>query len=625
VVAGIMADYEEQSLITNIKSGRHCSVCLVPPDKREHLQMAWPKRTHESTQQQILLQRDQNTERTHDDWVHDVVNFAWGLPHLNIHEAMMLDILHQLLKGMVMHLLQWIKSLLDTTNTITKERRRQGKSGISQSAINIQLDDRFNQVPYFPGLKRFHHFSHVKQWTGDEQKAILRQLIPVITPLLSKKFPDAMQCTRAIVDFITMASYRTHDESTLQYLDQALYRIDKTKEAFRSVRAGENGGDGHFNFPKFHAMSHYVEYIRRFGSADGTDTSHSEAGHKYHLKAFYSRTNKGEEYMNQIFAHTIRRQNELSMSNMIFSKHTASTSQGNDRIETYGTKASQVIDLSKYGCQSSSDGYILAASQGVNPRYWRTVQDLSTWAEVEGFTEALAVFVRQTRNRRFNVRITNDMLDRREQDSSWVLPLLVALHPSLHCWRPDGKDSSNTEALTKEIIRCRPKWHHGTEWRRDWVWVQEHENSNITNGSIHPLGGRLIGQLQLIISVQDPDMLDDQGIPLKYTAALVRLVRFRNNGKPHKVHGMIELEEWPGSQALHAKKLAHCCFYDMSTIIRSAHIVPAWSATTYFINNYIDWDQYNTCYDPDFLENGIRDADAIYKKYTSTGRKCKFY
>ena len=89
-------------------------------------------------------------------------------------------------------------------------------------------------MPPFTGLKRFSHFSEVKQWTGVEQKAIIRQLIPVIAPLLTTKEPGAMHCARAIVDFILLTQYKTHDDETLRYLEQALYRIDKTKEIGRA-------------------------------------------------------------------------------------------------------------------------------------------------------------------------------------------------------------------------------------------------------------------------------------------------------------------------------------------------------------------------------------------------------
>ena len=41
---------------------------------------------------------------------------------------------------------------------------------------------------------------------------------------------------------------------------------------------------GHFNFPKFHSIVHYPEFIRLFGTTDGVDTSQSEAGHKFWVK-----------------------------------------------------------------------------------------------------------------------------------------------------------------------------------------------------------------------------------------------------------------------------------------------------------------------------------------------------
>lgn len=43
-----------------------------------------------------------------DDWVHEVVNFAWKPDLINIHETMVKDVLHQLLKGMIMHGINWV-------------------------------------------------------------------------------------------------------------------------------------------------------------------------------------------------------------------------------------------------------------------------------------------------------------------------------------------------------------------------------------------------------------------------------------------------------------------------------------------------------------------------------------
>jgi hypothetical protein len=56
IIAGFMADYEEQVLITGIKKAQHCSICTVLSHERENLTKQWDDRTHELTQQQIFYQ-----------------------------------------------------------------------------------------------------------------------------------------------------------------------------------------------------------------------------------------------------------------------------------------------------------------------------------------------------------------------------------------------------------------------------------------------------------------------------------------------------------------------------------------------------------------------------------------
>ena len=79
---------------------------------------------------------------------------------------------------------------------------------------------------------------------------------------------------------------------------------------------------------------------------------------------------------------------------------------------------------------------------------------------------------------------------------------------------------------------------------------------------------------------------------------------------------MIEVEDWPQVHTGNPRDLRNRCFFDMSTILRSAHIIPTGNPGKYFINSYVDWDQYNTIYDPDFLTNGTREADRIAKQYS---------
>ena len=606
IIAGFMTDYEEQVLITGIKKAQHCSVCTVPPHERENLTKQWDDRTHELTQQQIYRQRQTGLAKTDDTWVHDVENFAWKHPYVNIHKAMMIDVLHQLLKGITMYLITWVKSLTSDILPAVRKRKRQDRT-INESSGSIQLDERFRCVPPFTGLKRFSRFSEVKQWTGVEQRAIIRQLIPVLAPLLSVKVPGAMHCARAIVDFILLAQYKTHDDETLRYLEQALYRIDRTKAVFKRFRPIDKATDeGHFNFPKFHAMTHYASCIREYGAADNFDTEHSEAAHKYHVKAFYGRTNKRQGYEDQICLHNTRRINMLAMTNVLFHKKSRYTTQSGNDIEAQVSVPTRPQNLSQLSWEINHTNSKNICLRGFNVDFWRTAAEVAVRLEIKDFIDALAVFVRESRKRLDGVPITNASVVRRESDSSWVEGMLVALHPSIRCWRRKGSDSNDLELLTKEYVRCKQSWQKGKEWHRDYVWVQDIEADD---GS--PLSGRKVGQVQAIVTVVDDSRRDSKGAPVQYTGVFVDLLRLRNNGQVHSVHGMVEVEDWPQVRTQNPRNIGHRCFFDMSTILRSAHIIPTNNTGIYYVNNYVDWDQYNTIFDPEFLTNGIRDADRI--------------
>ncbi len=92
-------------MITGIKSGMQCSMYQVFPEEHENLCKTWALRTYESTWAQIALQETEEWIENHGhrdlDCVHSMENFVWNHSIVNIHKYMMLDILHQLLKGVV--------------------------------------------------------------------------------------------------------------------------------------------------------------------------------------------------------------------------------------------------------------------------------------------------------------------------------------------------------------------------------------------------------------------------------------------------------------------------------------------------------------------------------------------
>lgn len=175
ILCGIIVDYQEQTLITGVKNNQRCTICKVPPKGRgELLKGSWAFRTHQDTQEQIQRQRSMRVDPSSDDWVHDAPCFAWNHAHFNIHEGMLADILHQLLKGLVMYTVKWIQQFI---SQVVPKIRTRGDRGVAKAVRNgkTQLDQRFKDVPVYTSLRRFARtdFSKVTEWTGDEQKAIV--------------------------------------------------------------------------------------------------------------------------------------------------------------------------------------------------------------------------------------------------------------------------------------------------------------------------------------------------------------------------------------------------------------------------------------------------------------------
>ncbi|KAH6087571.1 hypothetical protein HBI65_185540 [Parastagonospora nodorum] len=189
-ICAILANYEEQVLLTSIKKNRHCTRCT---------------RTEQFTQ----LQQERCLNKGHNDFHY---NF-------NIHVSLATDTLHLLLKG------------LDNSTT-----------PVTQESSSTQLNERFRQVMHSTSLKRF---NNKRAFT----EAIIQQLIAVVSPLFVLKAPFALHFIRAVCDLVTLAQYKSHDEDTLAYIQGALERINVFKEEFR-VYQQTLEEEKNFNYPK---------------------------------------------------------------------------------------------------------------------------------------------------------------------------------------------------------------------------------------------------------------------------------------------------------------------------------------------------------------------------------------
>ncbi|KAH6532929.1 hypothetical protein HBI81_082320 [Parastagonospora nodorum] len=473
-------------LLTGVKKNRYCTRCTVAPDDREDLCGSYLWRTEQFTR----LQQERCLDKGHDDFVHPVDCFGWKHHNFNIHVSLATDTLHLLLKGLVMKMLDFMQDMLDDIYPGSRKTWDNSTTLVTQESGST-----------YTSLKRFNNkraFTEVSQWTGIEQKAIIQQLVAVVSPLFVLKAPFALHFIRAVCDLVTLAQYKSHDEDTLAYIQGALERMNVFKEEFRVYRR-TLGEEKNFNYPKWHALTHIIQDIRMYGALDGICTgANSEAHHITMVKQFYSMTNKKEYIL-----------------------------------------VTRPLPFCRLGW----------SIPGIQPHLTKLpLSEVAANIAISDFTHAAAVFI----------------------------------HPSIKCWRSSGKRHNDPEHCDEEVVRCAPNWQQIGLWRRDYVWVQEFEHGDNRRQS---------------------RTVTDDGKHMAYIRAFSEVLLFNNNGQIDNTTRMLSVRRRAWNAAPKRWILQAFKFYDLSTIIRSVHLVlrdlPDLTTRTtmsYYVNNYIDWDEYNRLY-----------------------------
>ncbi|KIY61626.1 hypothetical protein CYLTODRAFT_362601 [Cylindrobasidium torrendii FP15055 ss-10] len=204
ILAAYVADYPEQCLITCSKYGS-CPKCTCPPD---HLQDSdlYPNRTPEWTKSVMNEARATTTSTSAyskackaKDVNGNVSKPFWeNLPYTDIHLSTTPDVLHQLYQGVLRHLIAWCQELM----------------------TEAELDRRIHRLPPGLGLRHFKNgITALSQISGTERKNMGKILLGCIADILDDR---AVTACRAVLDFIYLAQYSTHDDDTLQYMEDAL-------------------------------------------------------------------------------------------------------------------------------------------------------------------------------------------------------------------------------------------------------------------------------------------------------------------------------------------------------------------------------------------------------------------
>ncbi|KZT61056.1 hypothetical protein CALCODRAFT_420227, partial [Calocera cornea HHB12733] len=173
-----------------------------------------------------------------------------------IHSSMYPDILHQLLQGVIKHLVSWIKQIVGQK----------------------ELDLCFQSQPPAHGVQHYESgFPDFGRLTGKEIKDLFAILPGAIcgSSVLQQKGADGirvMKATCALAEFYHLANFPVHSDQTLPLMRKALLEFHKNKAGFTSL-------ENPFCIPKVHMLSHFVWALVEGGSLRGFDTQMSERLH----------------------------------------------------------------------------------------------------------------------------------------------------------------------------------------------------------------------------------------------------------------------------------------------------------------------------------------------------------
>ncbi|KZT59364.1 hypothetical protein CALCODRAFT_466994 [Calocera cornea HHB12733] len=218
-----------------------------------------------------------------------------------IHSSMYPDVLHQLLQGVLKHLISWLKQILGQK----------------------ELDRCFQCQPHAHGIQHYKDgFPDFSRLTGKEVKDIFRVFPGAIcaSDALRSKGEDGlsvMKATVAMTDFYYFATFPVHSDHTLPLMRQALLLFHKNKNGFLNlgVRCDkgitEDGNQNPFCIPKLHFLTHYIWAIVEAGALPGFDTQMSERLHIAWAKNPFRSTSRRRETSTNEMALWVERQEAM--------------------------------------------------------------------------------------------------------------------------------------------------------------------------------------------------------------------------------------------------------------------------------------------------------------------------
>jgi len=272
IFACFVSNYPEQVLVTCTYSG-YCPKCLVPLDELGEPNTFPSRNYHKALVLYSLAEGDAHPFHAacHEAQLKPVFHPFWeNFPLADIYLSVTLDILHQLLQGVMKHLISWLTS--------------------SDTFGPTVIDARCRSIPPNHHIKLFSKgITTLSCILGKEYKAICRILIGLIVdlPLPHGQVPtQVLRAVWVLLDFLYLAQFRSHTTDSIHCLKDSLTHFHENKVVFTDLSIW-----GHFNIPKIHSLMHYGPSIALFGTTNNYNTKQTKCLHIDFTKDAYCASN----------------------------------------------------------------------------------------------------------------------------------------------------------------------------------------------------------------------------------------------------------------------------------------------------------------------------------------------
>ncbi|KAG8938412.1 hypothetical protein FRC04_008937, partial [Tulasnella sp. 424] len=202
-------------------------------------------------------------------------------------KVMSYDLLHWCHKPFADYIVPWTQNIVDEKD-----------GGESEIDLRLRL-----QIP----RSRFHHFTNgiagFSQWTQGDTRDLEKEFLGAIAGA-PKATRQLLQATRSFLDYIYLATYSYHTESTLHQLGERTKASENTRPVYISLagRISETIGEviDSFLIPKLHIPRHITSCIRWKGTLDGSSTEGSERLHIDLVKEAWRVSNHHDDHLLQM-------------------------------------------------------------------------------------------------------------------------------------------------------------------------------------------------------------------------------------------------------------------------------------------------------------------------------------